>query len=232
MYFKNKLMLNVSRQSWKMSSVHGTEFDVAYQKKYKPVWDGVWERDNYKCFYCNFYSKKYQEIHHINNNHDDNSEKNLTTICPLCHKNFHLDSVSTSNGGKIIWLPDMSQQELNYILRAIFIANDYSKEIEEKGGEDQDGFYKIAKLLESFFLERADFVEKEIIAGASDPVVFANAILNMDNTTLSHADEFLSPFRLLHFSTRYSVQSVYWREQRFKDLPVKSWENLILKFNK
>jgi intracellular multiplication protein IcmJ len=237
MEFKNKLLLDVSRESWKMSSVHGTEFDIAYSKKYKKVWDFVWERDGFKCYFCNFYSKKYQEIHHLDHNHGNNDPLNLATVCPLCHKSFHLDSVSNSNGGKIIWLPEMSQQEFNYILRSIFIANDYAKEVEEMEAvtdfEDNDkktnSFYKVAKLLESFFLERADFVERNVSQGASDPASFANALLNIEDKTVSK-EEYLHPFKLLHFSTRFSVQTKYWREVTFKDLPVKSWGNLILNF--
>lgn len=236
MEFERDLILSATRKSWKMSSTHGTEFDKSYKDskgnpgKLKDVWDKVWERDKHKCYYCGFESKRHQEIHHLNDDHSDNSPDNLVTICPLCHQSFHLDTASTTNGGKIIWLPEFSQQELNYISRAIFIAIEES-EVREKNDEEEIGFIKIARMLENSLAERSLVVEQQIQNGASDPAIFANALINMTEAQYEKRFGFLKPFKLLNLRSRFPIQTKYWKNSVFKDIPVETWEKLIIKKN-
>lgn len=125
---ERELNITVDINAWKQSSVHGSTRDKAGYAKYKSVWKKVWSRDDYTCQYCGFKSKKYLEIHHINGNHKDNSPDNLLTICPFCHQSFHLDTVSSTGFSEdefsacIIYLPELSQIQLNSIMRNLFIA--------------------------------------------------------------------------------------------------------------
>lgn len=234
MEFERDLILSATRKSWKMSSTHGTEYDKEYKDlkggsgKAKAAWDQVWSRDKYKCYFCGFESKKHQEIHHLNDDHEDNSLDNLVTICPLCHQSFHLDTASTTNGGKIIWLPEFSQQELNYICRALFIAIDEAEEKEE-ANEEVPGFTKIARMIESSLAERTLIVEQQFQNGSSDPAVFANALINMSETQYEKRFSFLKPFKILHSRSRFPVQTKYWKTNVFKPVPVETWEKLIIK---
>lgn len=229
MKFENNLVLSANRKSWKMSSTHGTEFDRDYKDakgnagKLKDIWDQVWQRDSFRCYFCNFESKRHQEIHHLNDDHEDNSLDNLVTICPLCHQNFHLDTASTTNGGKIIWLPEMTQQELNYLSRAIYIASD---EAEDKS--TLLPFLKISPTLENSLLERSLIVEQHFQNGASDPVSFANALINLSEEQYSKRNNFLKSFKLLNLRSRFPIQTRYWKNNTFKDLPVETWSKLIL----
>lgn len=227
MIFNKSLILSSSRKSWKMSSTHGTRFDKDYQRKNKSIWDQVWKRDGYKCYFCNFVSNDFQEIHHLNDDHDDNSLDNLVTTCPLCHACFHLDTASNTNGGKIIWLPEFSQQELNYLSRAIFIAIAESEKAEQEERE-VPGYIKIARLLESTLLDRSLVVEQNFQNGASDPVVFANALINMTEEQYEKREAFVTPFKLLSVRSRFPVQTKYWKEKVFKEIPVETWEKLII----
>ena len=230
MNFDKELILSASKKAWKMSSTHGTEFDKDFQRRHKAVWTTVWQRDSNKCYYCGFKSTKHQEIHHLNDDHDDNSLDNLVTACPLCHQNFHLDTVSNTNGGKIIWLPEFSQQELNYICRAIFIAIEES-EMAEAEGKDVVGFAKIAKMLETSLSERALIVEQHFQTNSSDPSVFANALINMTEDQYSKRSQYLQSFKILHFKTRFPVQTKYWKNNLFSNIPVETWTNLVKKLN-
>ena len=226
MNFERKLILSANRKSWKMSSTHGTRFDREYEKKHKEVWKSVWERDSYKCYYCNFQSMDYQEIHHLNEDHSDNSKDNLVTICPLCHQSFHLDTASTTSGGKIIWLPEMSQQELNYLSRAIFISIEEAEKAEENSKE-VPGFVKIARMLEGVLSDRALVVEQHFQNGASDPANFATALLNMPEAKYQKREMFLEPFKILNLRSRFPIQTKYWKEKTFREIPVETWEKII-----
>ncbi len=45
----------------------------------------ILERDEYICQYCGFKSKKYQIVHHIDGNPQNNSDDNLVVICQMCN---------------------------------------------------------------------------------------------------------------------------------------------------
>lgn len=45
----------------------------------------ILQRDNYACQYCGHYSKKFQIVHHIDGNPENNSDKNLVVICQMCN---------------------------------------------------------------------------------------------------------------------------------------------------
>lgn len=82
----------------------------------------IFERDAHSCHYCGFTSKKYQEIHHINNDLSDFRESNLKTTCIFCHQCFNLEKVSEMKSGALIWMPEISQAELHHIARSIYVA--------------------------------------------------------------------------------------------------------------
>ena len=58
------------------------------------------------CCYCGFQDGRFLELHHKNNNHDDNDPENLFLICTLCHRLKHLGWVGTENLGKIFYIPN------------------------------------------------------------------------------------------------------------------------------
>lgn len=82
----------------------------------------IFERDNHTCQCCGFQSKKYQEIHFKNHDKTDLSEANLITTCIFCHQCFNLETVSDMKSGVLIWLPEIAQNRLHHIARAIHVA--------------------------------------------------------------------------------------------------------------
>lgn len=82
----------------------------------------IFERDDFTCQCCGFKSKKYQEILHKNGNSADKSESNLMTVCIFCHQCFHMQNVSDMRSGVLVWLPEITQDRLHHIARAIYVA--------------------------------------------------------------------------------------------------------------
>lgn len=82
----------------------------------------IFERDGHSCRYCGFHSKKYQEVHFLNNDKTDHSEKNLVAACIFCQQCFNLEDVSSMKSGTLIWLPEIEQADLHHIARAIYVA--------------------------------------------------------------------------------------------------------------
>ncbi len=82
----------------------------------------IFERDNYTCQCCGFQSQKYHEILHKDMNAGNYEEDNLLTTCSFCHQVFHLENAAEMRSGVLIWLPELSQEELHHVVRAIYVA--------------------------------------------------------------------------------------------------------------
>ena len=82
----------------------------------------IFERDDYACRFCGFKSKKYQEVHFLNQDPQDMADKNMATSCIFCHQCFDLEEVSQMKSGVLLWLPEIDQARLHHIARAIYVA--------------------------------------------------------------------------------------------------------------
>jgi len=215
---KSPLLLSSVKSAWLTPVNHGTELDN--NKKMKEMRPKILKRDNDTCQYCGWQSDRFQEIHHVNHNHKDFSEKNLKTICPLCHQVFHLSTASITDGGEIIWLPEISQEVLNQICFAIFIA--------EKSGNKK--WEAPAKRLFNSFNSRADFVNGNLVNGASDPAVLAEVLLDISKEEYENRENLVGSLRLLPFSNRFKSQIEYWSATQYKKLPLgDDWLKLVPK---
>lgn len=224
MIFERELVLSATKKSWKMSSTHGTEYSKEY-KRNKNTWNSVWERDEHKCYYCGFTSKKYQEIHHLDDNHSNNSEDNLVTVCPLCHYSHHLDIASLSGGASIIWLPDLSQQELNHLARLIMVGREYEAKCERDEIEVPD-YIRMLRTIEGAFTDRKSVVEK-YFPDASDPATFSTVLMNFDEDKYNNRATTLQPFKLFLTNSSFPRQARYWLENTYSNMAPNEWEKLI-----
>ena len=82
----------------------------------------ILERDDHTCRFCGFKSQKYQEVHFLNSNPEDLRADNLATACIFCHQCFDLEKTSQMNSGVLVWLPEIEQNQLNHLARAIYVA--------------------------------------------------------------------------------------------------------------
>jgi len=46
----------------------------------------------------------------------------LMTACIFCHQCFDLEKVAQMRSGVLIWMPEITQEQLNHIARAIYVA--------------------------------------------------------------------------------------------------------------
>lgn len=49
----------------------------------------ILRRDDFTCQYCGFKAEKYQIVHHIDGNPNNNNEDNLETVCGMCNVVHH-----------------------------------------------------------------------------------------------------------------------------------------------
>lgn len=223
-----ELLPSVDLQSWQITSTsNGTLIDRSVKPEIIELYKKIMERDGFNCYYCGFHSEKWQEIHHLNDNHFDYSESNLVTVCPLCHQNHHLNSAYINNGAELIWLPELTQQELNYICRALFVAN----QIKEDNGKKYNHFIAnlgMPYLWHNLFYTRKKLLDKNFGEGCSDLSKFAQVLLDIKKENPKHylnRSHWIKGFKLLHKPRRFHVQVQYWKEEVFKELPLNQWIN-------
>lgn len=61
------------------------------------------------------------DVHHIDDDHDNNNMDNLALICPYCHDVFHIGNAGARGAGSAIWLPQISQADLNLSMHILTI---------------------------------------------------------------------------------------------------------------
>jgi intracellular multiplication protein IcmJ len=234
---ENALLLSVKAYNWKMYEENGEDSDPQFQHAKKRAL----ERDNRTCQICNFKAPKWQEVHHIDNDHSNNSLDNLATICSFCHMCQHIGLAGKNKEGVLIFLPEISQDKLHHIVRSILVAEQWSNNLINdkrnfrpeltKGAKQMK---EVAESLKVKLLSRES--EAERLIGTSDPLDLANVLLQMDDKIYQKRNEFLFGIRLLPNGSKFFgnldkmleiVKS--WSETGgpYASLTPRSWHSLL-----
>lgn len=217
--------LSAKRTSWRLADKHATEYD----KRFDGIRQRVLERDDHTCRFCGFRSvpakgekgqpgPSWQEVHHLDDDHSNNEMSNLVTACCLCHQCFHLGLAGMKNGGVLIYMPEISQAQLNHLSRAIFIAI-------ASNGEYAQPARSLLASLES----RAMFVDEYYAPGASNPSFLGQTFLSMTPEQYAKRGEAIRDIRLLPFPTRFEDQIAFWIKHTFRNNLPENWEQFLEK---
>lgn len=78
-------------------------------------------------------------------------------LCPLCHSCLHLDVAGRNKAGRIIWLPEIGQEQLNLMCLAMFVA--FGKAGVYRKNEETKGVIDSSARLYNAFERRAESIE-------------------------------------------------------------------------
>ena len=123
----------------------------------------IFKRDDHTCHYCQFRAEKYQQIHYFDGNSKNEADSNMVTTCIFCHQCFNLDSVAAMGSGVLIWLPEISQPDLNNLARAVYIAR-----------ISQGVMAETAKAMLEVIMSRREEAKQRL--GTDDPYVLATVL--------------------------------------------------------
>lgn len=197
-----------------MIDTHADESD----KRYSSVRSAILERDDHSCCFCGFRALKYQEIHHLDDNHGNNNPANLATACCLCHLCFHLGMAGIRNAGSIIWCPELTQASINNLCRSIFVAV-------SNNGKHEEAARKLNESLES----RAALIKEELGDGAINPGSIGQAFLEMTDEQYATRDKRMPGLRLLPRMAAFGKQVAYWKTDQaiYGSLVDGDWDKLL-----
>lgn len=179
-------------------------------KEFEKFSTKVWERDDYTCQYCGFQARQFQEVINIDGNYRNNKLSNLATACCFCAQCFFLEAVGKGEygGGTLIYMPEISQEDLNGFCHVLFCAIANASEYRT----DAQNIYRSLKM-------RSKLVEEKLGEGMGDPALVGqmlnNLIINTDETPLP---SWLSSLRLLPARARFTQQIEVWAAAALEEM--------------
>ena len=238
------LFLSVKALNWRMNDKNSLDADM----EFRGVRKKALERDNHTCRFCGFKNNKWQEVHHLNDDHHDNRHENLITACPFCHMCQHIGLAGAHREAILIYRPEITQVQLHHLVRTALVADAHYESLK---AEDQTGTQKrspnlklaaeaaeMGKSLMAALKSSADGARQ--LLDTSDPVDLANAMMLLPDEAYARRRESLAGIRLLPLGVRNKgseniMTSMIdsWRTggAAYSNLQPNTWKTLISQFS-
>lgn len=183
-------------------------------------------RDGFTCRCCGFTSKRFQRV--VADPVSLQDDKAFVTVCTFCEMALALDRAGPTSGALLIWLPELTQAELNHTLRALYVAKASKTPLASAA----------LRTLEVLTARRAEAKKR---LGTDDPLILATALIEaIDDDAYAARTAKLEGIRLM-VGDRYLVRQrgvdvdvfpqmlSYWTgaEGPFGRKPVSEWEKMF-----
>lgn len=205
----HELQLAVNLIGWRQFSRRKED------QKFLPVAKKILERDHYVCQYCGFQAKEYQDVVNLDGNYANNKPENMVTACCFCSQCLFLQAVGFDemSGGQIIYLPEMSQADLNSLCHVLFCAMGNST-----------GYQESSQSIYRSFKFRSQMVENKFGTGTSNPSVLGQMIVEYQDQFPGKATSILKDLRLLPSNVKFRAQLDAWAESALQELEAETQE--------
>lgn len=198
----HELSLAIAPQNWIIFS--GRKND----KRFTPLKNKVLERDQHTCQYCGFQAMQHQEVVNLDQDYRNNRMSNLITACVFCTQSCFLDVAGLSyGGGKLVYLPDMTQAELNSFCHVIFCAM-----------MNRTSYLNSAQTVYRNLRLQSQFIEKKFGASTSSPGTFCRLVLNQKQFDDERLKEIFKDIRLLPSYAKFKPQLSDWAKAAVEEL--------------
>ncbi|WP_323025695.1 type IVB secretion system protein IcmJDotN [Castellaniella sp.] len=197
-------IIGVKRGVWRRDDEHAALADEAFAPKRK----SVFERDGYACRYCGFKASKYQEVHHMDDNHANNDVENLLTVCTLCHQVHHLGMFAMRNAGFLAVLPEFTQAEVNHLCRIIHVTSIFA---EQSVGERLQGLFTL------FMSRGMDTLKRPFGCDLSDPYLLTQILSGGDDKLYGTRNQALADLRLVSTKNAFHAGQLEFYAQHCRD---------------
>lgn len=131
------------------------------------------KRDGYSCRFCGFTAQKFQRVVFYQ---EEKGKGDFVTACIFCEQVMMLERSGLSGSGTLIWYPEMSQADLNNLVRTIYVTRGSKSPLAEQAN----------KALDFLTARRADAKKR---LGGDDPLLLATVMtenLSDEEYALSH----------------------------------------------
>ncbi|MGQ3892565.1 type IVB secretion system protein IcmJDotN [Legionella sp. CNM-4043-24] len=199
---RKQLELTASPSAWRLYSARKAD------ERFKAFEAKVLQRDAYTCQFCGFQARLFQDVVNLDGNYTNNRLSNLATACCFCAQCFFIESVGVGGygGGTLIYLPELTQAELNSLCHVLFcaITND-------------TGYKSSAQTIYRSFKARSQAVENKFGEGTSDPAIFGQLIID-SGTSPEDTKKLFTNIRLLPSRARFRKQIERWAASALEEI--------------
>jgi len=166
-------------------------------------------RDHYACQFCGFQARDFQEVINLDNDYGNNKLSNMVTSCVFCAQCFFIESVGVGEygGGSLIYLPEISQPDINSFCHVLFCAI-----------SNNTGYKDTAQTIYRSLRFRSQVVEEKFGEGTHNPAVFGQTLIDLQLKDKSVHKEIFEPLRLLPSLTKFKTQIERWAETALEEL--------------
>lgn len=202
------LSLQIKPGAWQAYIKRKQAPGSATRKSFSEFSERILKRDNFTCQFCGFQAKDFQEVINIDNNYQNNKAKNMATSCVFCTQCHFVESIGVGDygGGRLIYLPEISQAELNSLCHVLFCAV-----------TNDTGYKATAQSIYRNLRFRAQAVENEFGEGMSQPNKLGQMLIEM-NVEQAKRDKILAGLRILPSRTRFREQIDHWAKTALNEL--------------
>lgn len=192
------IIMSVKRKAFRSDSPHPSGQDKAYISARKLRLD----KDKHTCQFCGLRSAK-NEVHHLDDDHENHHEANLVTACVLCHMCFHIAFAGIQKRAKLIYLPDVSltQAGLNQLVRNLWVASAIGT-----GDLKNTASQLLARL------DKAE-IHANAIIGTSSPTILGDHLSSMSDEDYAQREMGLTGLFLLPLREAYGPYIKLWAEE-------------------
>lgn len=178
-------------------------------KGFLPVERRVLERDIYTCRFCGFQAQEFQEVVNLDGDYSNNLIKNMVTACCFCKQCLFLQAVGLDemSGGQLIYLPEMSQGDLNSFCHVLFCAMG-----------NNTGYQDTSQSIYRSLKFRSQVVESRFGPGTSNPSIMGQIIIENKSKAEKKHVNILKDLRLLPSNTKFRVQLDAWAAAALREL--------------
>jgi intracellular multiplication protein IcmJ len=198
-----EIKLCASSSAWRLYSARKAD------PRFKSFEHKVLVRDNYTCQFCGFQAKDFQDIVNLDNDYNNNKISNLATSCCFCAQCFFVESVGVGGfgGGTLIYLPELSQTELNSLCHVLFCAI-----------TNNTGYKTSAQTIYRSFKFRSQVVEEKFGEGTSDPSILGHLLIDMGSISAEVEGNVFKNIRLLPSRAKFRKQIEWWAASAIEEL--------------
>ncbi|GGI89876.1 type IVB secretion system protein IcmJDotN [Legionella impletisoli] len=201
-----ELKLTASPGSWRLYSARKAD------PRFKSYEQKIFQRDRYTCQFCGFQARMYQEVINLDGNYTNNRLSNMATACCFCSQCFFIESVGVGGygGGTLIYLPELSQEELNSFCHVLFcaITND-------------TGYKNTAQTLYRSLKFRSQTVEEKFGEGTSDPAILGHLMIDSGHYDDDTASKIFKNICLLPSRAKFRKQIEHWAASALEEISEK-----------
>jgi intracellular multiplication protein IcmJ len=191
------LILSVKRSQFRSDDPKSHEADENY-KLLKPE---ILKNGDYECEFCAFRSVKFQHIHHLDDNHQNNQKSNLVIACPLCHMCNHIGFSGERQLGTLIYLDkdlELKQSDFNNLVRFLWIGSESKNpEIKTYSENMLDRLYNMT-------------THARRLLKSNDLTLFGDFLMGLSHADYQKRAEKLNGFYFLPYKSAFKSELENW----------------------